>query len=674
MELYRKYRPVALDDVLGQRDAVGVIKGWLKKGREAVPHSILLSGNSGSGKAQPLSAKVLTPFGFVQMRDLQVGDFVVGKDGRPTKVIGVFPQGEKDVYEITTVGGAVTYATADHYWTVRSAQSTGYWRTITTSDLLKYMKGKSGRIHNLMLPLCDPIQFSNARELLIDPWLLGVYLGDGHFSTHSGNSLSCAITNSEKDIQRRVMTSAIHGDKVTLVSAEKRAPRLSFAREKKNNERSEMAQALLKYGLCDKGSSAKFIPADYLYADVESRVALLQGLVDTDGSVSPGTQTVEYTTTSQSLAEQVCFLVRSLGGIASLSVKKCVKYRYKGESLAGREAYRICIRFDNGIIPFTSEKHKKRAGSWDRRFFSGTGIQSIKKVRREECQCIKVAALDGLYITDDFIVTHNTTLARILAKELGCEEKLHYQEMNVSEEGGVDMVRGLSERAIQAPMIGDCRIWVLDEAAGLTLKAQNALLKILEEARPFAYFILCTTDPQKLLPTVINRCSRININAIDDDSMGGIIDRVLEGEKREIDPLVRSKIIEFAGGSARKALVKLEQCLAATKPQNMLALIQADEAFETEIKKLCEIFTGGQKATWRETAKIFDALTEDPETIRWSLLGWLSSAMLRGWAARNIDTQTLASCIGILQYDTFNSGKPGLALMVYECWCLTTKG
>lgn len=264
-----------------------------------------------------------------------------------------------------------------------------------------------------------------------------------------------------------------------------------------------------------------------------------------------------------------------------------------------------------------------------------------------------------------------TTLARILAKELGATSELAYQEVNAAEERGIGMVAELGND-VRRNILGGNRVWVLDEVQSLTKAAQNSLLKHLEEAPKYAYFVLCTTDPQKLLPTLLNRCSRIRIRALTDVALGEIIDRITAAEQRELPVEVRAAIIDYAGGSGRKAVVKLEQCLAATQPENMLAVIAQEEQFQVAIKDLCEIFTGGKNATWKETAKIFSALEEEPEMIRRSILGWVASALTKGWS-RTIPDQLLAEILRIFQFDVFNSGKPGLLLMVYDAWKLMQK-
>jgi DNA polymerase III gamma/tau subunit len=263
-----------------------------------------------------------------------------------------------------------------------------------------------------------------------------------------------------------------------------------------------------------------------------------------------------------------------------------------------------------------------------------------------------------------------TTLARILASELGCKNDLNYQEMNVAIERGVAMVESLLLDC-KNNFTGGNRVWVLDEIQAVSKPAMQSLLKVLEESPPYAYFFLCTTDPAKILPTLMNRCQHIKVNQLSDTALENTIKRVAEGENREVPKEVMDAIVHYSEGSARKAVVKLEQCLAATKPENMLALITQETGLTVGVKQLCTIFTSGKKYTWKDTARILDHLQEDSETIRRAILGWVSSAMVRGWGG--ITPQALAEILRIFQFNTYDSGKPQLVLMVYDAWKILNK-
>lgn len=265
-----------------------------------------------------------------------------------------------------------------------------------------------------------------------------------------------------------------------------------------------------------------------------------------------------------------------------------------------------------------------------------------------------------------------TTIARILANELGAVGMLNYAEINVAEERGVRMVADLGED-VNHNLTGDNRVWVLDEVQGLLKPAQQSLLKKLEEAPDYAYFVLCTTNAEKLLPTVLNRCSRLYLRLLDEGSIKKMLKAVLTKEKRlDVPDRVLDAIAQCCNGSGRQAMVKLEQCLTTTNPDNMLkAVTETGDEFEVSIRDLCSLLTN--KGSWSEIARILLDLKEEPETVRRSVLGWFMSALLKGWA-RRIGNDALANAIKVLEMPTYDSGKAGLVREIYEAWRYCVQG
>ncbi|MBN2292317.1 MAG: hypothetical protein JXM70_07825 [Pirellulales bacterium] len=264
----------------------------------------IVYGPPGSGKAQPLDAKILTPNGYVTMGDLQVGDKVIGSNGKACQVLGIYPQGEKEVFRVTLLDGSSTECTDDHLWltqtvTERQQEVAGSVRPLSTiRKTLKY-----GTHFNHAIPRVKPVELGSDQTLPIDPWLLGVYLGDGHSST------SVVITNSELDIQDRVGSALPDGDQCVLF--DKNGLRIS--RKHEHTEPSLFMSALRDLGIAGHRTEKKFIPGEYLIASIEKRLSLLQGLCDSDGYVLDCGSVVEYTTVSRQLADDVRFLAKSLG-------------------------------------------------------------------------------------------------------------------------------------------------------------------------------------------------------------------------------------------------------------------------------------------------------------------------------------------------------------------------
>ncbi|MCA9090577.1 MAG: AAA family ATPase, partial [Planctomycetaceae bacterium] len=362
--------------------------------RNQKPRRVMLYGVHGIGKAQPLTAKVLTPEGFVPMGDIKVSDQVIGSDGEPCWVLGVYPQGEKEVFRVTFRDGSSTECCDDHLWFTttfleRRQGLRGAVRTLRDiRESLRY-----GTHFNHAVPRVQPVEFPE-KLLPAHPWLLGIYLGDGHTDT------SVIITNSEQDIHDRIREIVtLDHDRVVLFD------KIHLRIVSPDNRGTAFKAALEELGLAGLNSEEKFVPSIYLHGSAEQRMELLAGLIDSDGYVTnPGS--VEYTTVSPRLAEDFCFLVRSIGGSAKVTTKRG-SYKKNGVKRVCRLVYRIHASFPEGMEPVTSAKHLAKWGNPEWHILNT--IRSVEPIGKKECQCIRIAALDSLYVTDDFILTHNST-------------------------------------------------------------------------------------------------------------------------------------------------------------------------------------------------------------------------------------------------------------------------
>ncbi len=320
------------------------------------------------GRAQPVATPVLTPDGFRPIGSLAVGDLVIGSNGEPTPVLGVYPQGEKDIYRLTTQDGASTLCSGDHLWAVatRDDRRRGKpLRVLTAREMTGNLRANHYHRYELPLhsaPVCFPY-----RPIPTDPYALGLLLGDGCLT----GSTTPSFAGTDPESARRVTSP---GNVITL-----------------ENPVTKVARQL---GLHGTGSATKFVPELYLYNSAEVRLAVLQGLLDTHGGLVTQrgrTCRVQYTTTSSQLRDDVLFLVRSLGGVA---------HRH--------DAYTIEIRLPEGIEPFRLTRkretyHAAGGGGRPMRY-----IESIEPAGTSEAVCISVAAADSLYTTEDFLLTHNT--------------------------------------------------------------------------------------------------------------------------------------------------------------------------------------------------------------------------------------------------------------------------
>jgi phosphate starvation-inducible PhoH-like protein len=361
------------------------------------------------GRAQPLTAKVLTPDGWQQIGDLAVGDLVVGSDGRPTPVLGVYPQGRRPVYRVTTQDGASTLACGEHLWTVRTPDDRSHGRpsrVLQTQEMIGRLR--RGHVHRYELPLVGPVEFV-PRAVPIDPYALGLLLGDGCLTTSTTPSFATADAE-----LARALGEALPGVEVHRKSDVDYVLRDELGGRGGVITANPVTAALRELGLAGTRSETKFVPETYLFNSAAMRLALLQGLLDADGGpVSQRERTcrIQYTTCSERLRDDVVFLVRSLGGVAYWRSRPALGRKpglARGRAVHHRsDAYVLDIRLPEGRQPF--RLGRKRAaydacgGGRPMRF-----IDAIEPAGEAETVCIQVAAADSLYVTDDLIVTHNT--------------------------------------------------------------------------------------------------------------------------------------------------------------------------------------------------------------------------------------------------------------------------
>jgi phosphate starvation-inducible PhoH-like protein len=362
------------------------------------------------GRAQPYTAQVATPGGFRSIGSLRVGDLVTGSNGLPTPVLGVYPQGRKAIFTVRTQDGAVTLCCGEHLWTVRTVDDRSHGRpsrVIETREMIGRLR--RGRVHRYELPIARPVEFE-PRDVPMDAYALGLLLGDGCLTTSTTPSFATA------DEELAVaLEAALDGIKL------RHKPPYNYVLRNAAGHRGGVIVAnpvtavLRDLGLAGTRSGTKFIPTGYLFNSSTVRVALLQGLMDSDGG--PVTQRgrtcrIQYATCSERLRDDVVFLVRSLGGVAYWRRRRAAGRApglAKGRLVRHRnDAYVLDIRLPSDIPPFRLarklETYRTAGGGGTPMRF----IESIKPAGEAETVCIQVAAEDSLYVTDDFLLTHNT--------------------------------------------------------------------------------------------------------------------------------------------------------------------------------------------------------------------------------------------------------------------------
>ena len=221
-----------------------------------------------------------------------------------------------------------------------------------------------------------------------------------------------------------------------------------------------------------------------------------------------------------------------------------------------------------------------------------------------------------------------TTLGRILKDHLQCGDG-DFIEINSADFKGIEMVRDIRRHANLSPMHGDARVWLIDEAHKLTNDAQNALLKTLEDTPPHAYFFLATTDPQKLIKTIHTRCSEVKLVGLSAPALQRVLQRVIDKESLKVSEDVITEIVQVCEGSARKALVILEQVGLLEGEAEQIRAIQASTFDKDEAFKLAQSLMGFGNADWSSVAKLLRGLLEqDAEGIRYVVLGYARTCLI----------------------------------------------
>lgn len=252
-----------------------------------------------------------------------------------------------------------------------------------------------------------------------------------------------------------------------------------------------------------------------------------------------------------------------------------------------------------------------------------------------------------------------TTLGRIVANTLGCSSN-DYREIDSADFRGIDSIREIRQQARLKPMVGNVKVWLLDEVHKLTNDAMNALLKILEDTPSHVYFILCTTDPEKLLKTIKSRCMQFTVNPLSEKQMTRHLKKVVEQEGVTDFPEEAYALIhQNSLGHVRAALVLLDKVIDLD-PSSILKSIEQAASEEAQVIDLCRMLLA--RNSWKKIISVLKSLqeTQEAESIRYAVLGYMNSVLLRE------DNKQAYQVIDLFKEPFFNSGKPGLTLACYE--------
>lgn len=370
------------------------------------PIRVAVASGHGIGKLISNDVRMDTPMGVIRWGDVKVGDLLWGPDGEPTRVIGIPYKGTRPCYRVTFDDGSSTIAGREHLWTVRgraqrrtdrSAGPSMQWVTLETQEILRVgvtRPNGADQARQWEIPAYEAVGYPEAK-LPIHPYLFGVMLGDAHMPT-------ATVCTSGDAIRERL-------DEIGI----KTTPRDVSDRNAYAFYVNGATAHLRALGVADCTSVEKFIPDVYKYAGIEQRKELLRGLIDTDGDVTKA-GSVTFNTSSERLAHDVVWLARSLGCKAHEPRVKIPTYTYKGEKRQGKPAYRMTLTFPDSFGTVCYVEHKReRIKPVERRYLT-RWIDSIEYVGDLQGTCVTVDRVDGLFLANDFIVTHNSFTTGLL--------------------------------------------------------------------------------------------------------------------------------------------------------------------------------------------------------------------------------------------------------------------
>lgn len=451
---------------------------WLWPGVLERMDRVIVVASEGAGKALALDTPIPTPKGWTTMGGLSVGDEIFGSDGKPARVTFATPvMTERECFRVRFSDGAEIIADAEHLWVTETlnARETAaryakadadlnrrgtdqrhkrkhFPAMLTTADIAATLYTRNGHALNHSIEVCRPLEYP-AQELLIAPYTMGAWLGDG---TSASSGITCAdeaildrirsdgytiaprdgieyrITNPDEREQRIAAGTALVAEGMGVVQAARHVGvgkdaiaaavgarptgwKHGFTSDTQRHGRYQTVQELLRrVGVLDN----KHIPDIYQHASVDQRLALLQGLMDTDGTVAEGgnktgrgdgSALCEFSVTNERLARDVHELLLGLG------IK--VTMRSGPAKLYGREVgTRWRLSFQTDLPVFCLPRKAERLHPLRTRRAKLRYITAVEPVPSVPVRCIQVDHPDQMYVAGrECVPTHNTTLARQVA-------------------------------------------------------------------------------------------------------------------------------------------------------------------------------------------------------------------------------------------------------------------
>ena len=456
----------------------------------------------GTGKLEPYSRHIPTPTeqGYTLMGDLKVGDYVFDRTGKLTKILKIFEHGVQDIYKVTFADGRIALCGLDHLWTVKSHKN-GAWKTLMLRDMIGDFKHiKLSKLNNpnrdpyaykYYIPMNKPVQYPK-RIVSIDPWVLGCFIGDGCLTLPY-----LTISSGSDEIPNKIA-------EICGINVCKKSPKdpkdYSYIFKDKEGHAIRTDEFFKDYPELIDYSRHRSIPDDYLYNDVNTRSELLRGLMDTDGCITCGENryNVTYSSTSFALLKDIQTLIYSLGYTTGpVHVDKrtdkytenfCGSFHLRVPNIAKPSLFTVSYKHELAMESLKYDKDNR---------YDDLLIKDISYSHREKCRCIMVDNDEHLYLTEDYIVTHNTFIAMYSICKLGLKALIvapttllkkqwieEFIEAGIDEKDIAKKIQDAPKKAVCVVTISAIENELRDNWFGLLniLKESNFGIKIVDEA------------------------------------------------------------------------------------------------------------------------------------------------------------------------------------------------
>lgn len=600
IELYKKYRPKRWEEVIGQKATVDSIRNAILS--HTLPTGYLFSGTAGTGKALHKDTLIPTPTEFITMKELKVGDIVLGSNGKPCTVLRKYCPYDKNMYLVEFDNHENVKTSGGHLWEVLTRndrlklnkQNYDKVKTIiSTEDMKDNLYVTKNKYKNYSIRKSLPIQYEE-KELELHPYILGLWLGDG-------NSDRAWITKSDVDIEsiKEYISNNLSEYSIVLAN-ETKGNKSNFYKILKNGV--SIRPLLAKLNLIKN----KHIPNDYIYNSVNNRYELIRGLFDTDGTVegtvknnkNKGTKITfgQYGDDKKHIVDNVYLILSSLGFKVFYRTKQITT------DVKGTKTYYIINFSVRDDITIFNLKRKQDRISLGEKIHDNYFINNITKIEDNpnDYFCIEVDSDNHLFLcTKSFIPTHNTTISLLLAKAVNCEHldengnpcnkcdtckaidnnsQLGFKYISMANDGSVNNVRRIMEDSFLAQPIKK-KVFILDEVQNMSSEAQDSMLIGLEDTKQDTLFLCCTTNPEKIKDAILSRLQSRLLQEPTVKELAYNLFNIIKQEKANnsalISNLTEEQIKDFiaqsvksANGSVRNSIRNLETLLSGGKISN----------------------------------------------------------------------------------------------------------